>query len=126
MQKPFQRLALLLLSFGLISCATTVSTLSIADTDITVGEKYPLPTAAIRFANRGYIDSIVPSQKTMEQLREGADYDGYSQKPKALIPKGTKVTIHKIYKTKSGKTEITALLDGEKVSITNLFFPPKQ
>ena len=104
-------------------CATVLKETTYEGTYLKVGDVFTVPTYSVLFANRGYIDSIKPSKKKLNRLRDGFDFDGYSQKPKAEIEEGTELIIHKIYEDKKNRLFVTALHEGEKVNITELIRP---
>ncbi|MDQ8205764.1 hypothetical protein [Pelagicoccus sp. SDUM812003] len=121
MKRHLATFSTILLAFMLFGCATRLSTLAHNGSEIAIGDVFTIPTDSVLFMNRGYIDSINPTAKKISQLRDGTDFDGYSEKPKVEILAGTEVTIHKIYKTQKGRVYVTALLDGEKVDVTRFF-----
>ncbi len=114
---------MVLVALAIAGCATRLSSLTFSGAEIEVGDRFTIPTDSVLFINRGYIDSIKPSSKGLNQLRDGIDYDGYHEKPKAEIPAGTEVTIHEIYRTRKGWIYVTALFDGEKVDISRFIRP---
>lgn len=85
-----------------------------------VGENYEIKHSCVLFTVRGYIDSIRPTKRKLEELKSYEDFDPYSMLPKRYISAGTVVKISKIYKTKNEKIFITAVLNGEKVDITQV------
>ena len=107
----------------LAGCATRLSSWQQGSNTIFVGNDYEIQHSSVLFAIRGYIDSIRPTERTKDRLRSYADYDPYSMIPKADIPAGTLVKIHRIYKTRNGRIFITAIHNGEKVDITQLIRP---
>jgi hypothetical protein len=111
----------LLLAIVLLSgCASRPSQVHRGNFLLITGQSYELKKDVIRFLNRGYMESLRPVERKIDELRPYKDYDPYWTRPLSLIPKGTVLTLREIIVTRKKELLVLAFLDGKRLNISEI------